>query len=32
MLVVGTLAGLGFTTLVDLLKHPRSADTPRARA
>jgi hypothetical protein len=28
MLVVGTLAGLGFTTLVDLLKHPRSADTP----
>jgi hypothetical protein len=28
MLVVGTLVGLGFTLLVDLLRRPRSADTP----
>jgi hypothetical protein len=32
MLVVGTLAGLGFTTLVDLLKRPRTADAARAGA
>lgn len=32
MLVVGTLVGLGFTLLVDLLKRPRSADTPEEGA
>lgn len=32
MLVVGTLVGLGFTLLVDLLRRPQNADTPRDAA